>query len=95
MPNQPRIFISYAHRDGGELAACVHRDLTAAGFDAWRNVRQLLGGDCWDKEIEGGINGSDAALALLSDGSFTSDTCRAEQGLPLSAALTLTGPPKP
>jgi WD40 repeat protein len=79
MPELPRIFISYAHRDGGDLAVRLQCDLEALGFEVWFDKNRLLGGDVWAKEIETAIDCCDAALALLSTGSFESDICRAEQ----------------
>src|ERR1051325_7011363 len=85
MPTGLRIFISYARRDAGELAANLHRDLTALGHDAWLDVEHLHGGDHWAKETEAQLDRSDIVLALLSEGSFASDICRAEQGWALDA----------
>jgi len=85
MPESPRIFISYAHRDGGDLAEHLQRDLEALGFDAWRDKKRLKAGDRWTKAIEAELDAREVVLALLSDGSFASDTCRAEQGWALDA----------
>jgi NB-ARC domain/TIR domain len=79
MPEPPSIFISYAHRDGGPLAERLHRDLIANGFHAWLDKQRLIGGDRWSNEIESALDRSQVVLALLSDGSFASDICRAEQ----------------
>jgi len=75
----PPIFISYAHRDGADLAARLYSDLQTQGFDAWLDRLRLKGGDIWTKEIEDALDRAEVVLALLSDGSFHSDTCRAEQ----------------
>jgi len=80
-----RIFISYAHRDGVDLAVRLQRDLEARGFDAWLERKRLKAGDRWTKEIEAALDRAQVVLALLSDGSFDSDTCRAEQGWALEA----------
>src|SRR5208337_1284935 len=78
-PSEPtRIFISYAHRDGAELAQRLQTDLANKGFDAWLDVQRLQGGDVWSAEIEQAIDRAEVVLALLSAGSFTSDICRAE-----------------
>ena len=74
-----RIFISYAHRDGGSLAARLERDLEGCGFDVWLDRNRLLGGDKWAREIEIAIERCDVAVALLSTGAYESDICRAEQ----------------
>jgi hypothetical protein len=78
-PERLRLFISYAHRDGGELAMRLLGDKEALGFDVWLDKRRLLGGDAWAKEIEVEIDRCDVVLALLSMGSYQSDICRAEQ----------------
>ena len=79
MPNFSAVFISYAHRDGRDLAEQLERDLTTSGFEVWLDRRRLLGGDAWGKEIETAIDRCDVAVALLSTGSYESDICRAEQ----------------
>ena len=78
-PEAPRIFISYAHSDGGELAARLQGDLETRAFEVWLDKHRLLGGHGRAKEIETAIDRCDLALALLSAGSYQSDICRAEQ----------------
>jgi len=73
------IFISYARRDGSELALRLQKDLTAAGFDAWLDTERLHGGESWTVEIEQAIDRAEVVLALLTPGSYTSEICRAEQ----------------
>jgi hypothetical protein len=80
-----RVFISYAHRDGGDLAVRLQPDLEGRGFDVWLDQQRLKGGDRWTNEIEQALDRAQVVLALLSDGSFTPDTCRAEQGWALDA----------
>jgi hypothetical protein len=36
---QPRVFISYARKDGAALAERLQRDLKEQGFDAWLDTR--------------------------------------------------------
>ena len=78
MPESPRVFISYAHRDGAELAVRLDRDLKARGFDVWID-KKLQGGDRWTNEIEAALDRAAVVIALLSDESFKSDICCAEQ----------------
>jgi hypothetical protein len=49
--SQPGVFISYAHRDGAELARQLHSDL-AKKFDTWLDTHRLTAGDIWSREIE-------------------------------------------
>ena len=79
-PSEPgRIFISYAHRDGAELAQRLQTDLANEGFDAWLDTQRLQGGDVWSLEIAQAIDRAHVVVALLSAGSYASDICRAEQ----------------
>lgn len=75
-----RIFISYAHRDGTELAERLQRDLTASGFNVWRDTpKGIPSGGGWTSIIEEEIDSRDVILALLTSGSYKSHICRAEQ----------------
>ena len=47
-----RIFVSYARRDGAELALRLEKDLTAAGFGVWGDTARLHGGESWTVKIE-------------------------------------------
>jgi hypothetical protein len=73
------IFVSYARRDGADLALLLQNDLTAAGFDAWLDKQRIGGGASWTVEIEEAIDHAQVVLALLTPGSYTSEICRAEQ----------------
>jgi hypothetical protein len=48
---QPRVFISYARKDGAALAKKLHQDL-ATWFDIWFDTQRLTAGDIWSREIE-------------------------------------------
>jgi WD40 repeat protein len=74
-----RVFISYARKDGAQLAQCLVADLAANGFQPWFDTGDIAAGDSWTDDIERGIDGADAVLALLTPGSYSSRICRAEQ----------------
>src|ERR1022692_2553272 len=76
---QQRIFVSYARKDGAELALRLHKDLTAAGFEVGLDTQRIQGGDSWTVEIEEAIDRAGVVLALLTPGSYCSEICRAEQ----------------
>lgn len=76
---QSRIYISYARRDGAELAQRLQADLIARGFDVWLDKQRLAGGSEWTKEIEAALDSAEFVLALLTAGSYASEICRAEQ----------------
>lgn len=73
------IFISYARKDGRDLALRLRADLTALGYDVWLDTAEIGGGAGWSQAIAEAIDRCDVALALLTTGSFTSEICRAEQ----------------
>jgi hypothetical protein len=79
MDEKPRVFISYARKDGRELALRLQGDLGARGFEVWLDTSEIEGGASWGAAIEDAIEACGAALALLSHGSFVSEICRAEQ----------------
>ena len=78
-PAHPRIFVSYARKDGAKLALRLQHDLTAAAFDVWLDTARIHAGDTWTLDIEEAIDRSQVVLALLTPGSYTSEICRAEQ----------------
>ena len=73
------VFISYARRDGTQLAERLYEALRLNGIEAWMDRFEIRGGVDWGREIENAISGCTIELALLTEGSYTSDTCRAEQ----------------
>jgi WD40 repeat protein len=76
---ETRVFISYARRDGAELAQRLRQDLVTNGFDVWIDIHNIAGGTSWTVEIENAIDTSDVILALLTPASYRSEICRAEQ----------------
>jgi len=78
-PGVTKIFISYAHKDGAELAHRLRNNLIAESFDTWLDERRLEAGGTWTAEIERAIDNSQVVLALVSPGSYNSEICRAEQ----------------
>jgi WD40 repeat protein len=74
-----RLFISYAHKDGKDLALRLQQDLQERGLDAWLDRQRLDAGASWTEKIETALDVSEIVLALLTPGSYISDICRAEQ----------------
>jgi hypothetical protein len=101
VPENNRVFISYASRDAAKLAARLQRDLTANGFDAWIDTQRLTGGTVWTTAIEREIDARQVTVALLTRGSYASPICRAEQlrtlrkGNRLIPALAAPGADRP
>ena len=76
---QPRVFISYARKDGATLAKRLQEDLTKQGFDPWLDTQRIEGGATWTTKIEDALDDAQYVLALLTPGSYVSEICRAEQ----------------
>jgi WD40 repeat protein len=74
-----RIFISYARIDGAELAGRLRVDLQKSGHIPWLDVERIAGGESWTPAIESALDDANVVLALLSQGSYMSEICRAEQ----------------
>ncbi|NBV86964.1 MAG: TIR domain-containing protein, partial [Verrucomicrobia bacterium] len=53
-----KVFLSYGRRDAADIAERLHRDLTAAGFDVWRDTQKIATGSQWLDEIEAGLHAS-------------------------------------
>lgn len=63
-----RVFISYSRRDGNAHAEKLQHDLEKAGFDTWRDTRNINPAQDFTAEIEVGIENSDiVALCLTAD----------------------------
>jgi hypothetical protein len=62
------VFISYARKDGAELANRLLGDLKREGFEVWLDTHEIAGGTTWTKEIEEALDGADVVLALLTSG---------------------------
>ena len=80
---QPRVFISYARKDGAALAQRLQEDLKDTGFDAWLDTQRIAGGRVWSTEIEDAIKSCRVMVALMSPASYASEICRSEQLLAL------------
>ena len=78
-PSEPlRVFISYARKDGAALAQRLQSDLAKQGFDAWLDKHRIRGGAVWSMEIEREIKTRQVVVALMSPGSYASESlpCR-------------------
>lgn len=67
---KPKIFISYAREDV-EPVTQLYDKLTAAGFEPWLDMKNLVGGEQWEHAIKKAIRQSDFFLACLSGCSVT------------------------
>src|SRR5271166_5766862 len=76
---QPRVFLSYARKDGTALAQRLQKELKEQGFDPWLDTQRIAGGAVWSDEIEAALDRADYVAALLTQGFYVSEICRAEQ----------------
>jgi len=74
-----KIFLSYARKDGSDLARRLHDDLKARGFAPWLDKHRIAGGASWTDEIEQALDAAAFFLAVMKRGSYESEICRAEQ----------------
>jgi hypothetical protein len=73
------VFISYARKDGSQLAERLLGDLQREGFDVWLDTQEITGGATWTTKVEEALDKAQVVLALLTSGSYKSEICRAEQ----------------
>lgn len=79
MKNQPKIFISYSHKDK-EFVDKLSNDLREAGFNLWVDVEQLLPGTEWSKEINRVLSEIEVLLYIASRNSVDSMWMNIELG---------------
>ena len=70
--NKEPIFISYARKDGREIAAKLREDLLKKGFTIWQDVVAMEAGDKWWEQIKAAIEGSATMVLVLTDGALAS-----------------------
>lgn len=63
---KPRVFLSYGRKDAEDFAKRLHEDLEAAGFEVWRDVREIKAGDDFMAKIVGELRQSKVFVAILS-----------------------------
>jgi hypothetical protein len=66
LPIRGRLFISYGRRDANALAAQLHADLEAHGFQVWRDVTHIRAGGDWQFQVQDALRDADIVIALLS-----------------------------
>ncbi|HRF99217.1 MAG TPA: toll/interleukin-1 receptor domain-containing protein, partial [Aggregatilineales bacterium] len=69
MTSSIRIFISYARKDGRDLALRLQKSLAEFGYEVWLDTSEIDGGDSWGASIETAIDGCHTLLALMSSAS--------------------------
>jgi TIR domain len=75
---QPRIFVSYARRDGRELAAELRARLAEHGFSLWQDLADMEGGRDWWRQITEAVDGVEHVLLAVTPGALASEVVRRE-----------------
>src|ERR1700755_554404 len=60
------IFLSYARADGSDAASRLRGELTQAGFNVWRDVEEMHGGERWKEQLRGALRKVDVLLVLVT-----------------------------
>lgn len=60
------VFMSYAHEDATQVEK-LYQDLTAKGFNVWKDDNQLLPGENWEHKIERAMKDHEFVIICLSD----------------------------
>lgn len=68
-----RIFISYAHVDGGQLAELLYRRLQEAGYTVWKDDHNLPLGAPLVKALSDAVESHEHVLLVLSTAAIDSD----------------------
>lgn len=63
---KPKVFISYGRRDARQLVDRLCDDLKEAGFDVWRDTREIRAGTDWQAEIVDGLRCAQVVVAVMT-----------------------------
>jgi hypothetical protein len=67
-----QIFLSYAREDGKEASARLRSQLERAGYQVWRDIEEMQGGQAWKAQLRNAVGTVDAVLVLLTPASVKS-----------------------
>ena len=78
-PSAPRIFISYARRDGKQLAHTIRRRLSDEhGFSLWQDLPDMEGGKDWWRQITEAIEHVEYLVLVMTEAAVRSPVVRDE-----------------
>ncbi|PKO19434.1 MAG: hypothetical protein CVU38_21565, partial [Chloroflexi bacterium HGW-Chloroflexi-1] len=49
------VFLSYARADGLDAATKLRAELTAMGFQVWRDIEEMQGGLAWKEQLRAAL----------------------------------------
>ncbi|NER79747.1 MAG: toll/interleukin-1 receptor domain-containing protein [Leptolyngbya sp. SIO1D8] len=68
----PNIFLSYARADGQTAATRLRSELERAGFQVWRDIEDMQGGQAWKDQLRQAIRTVDTVVVLLTPAAVVS-----------------------
>ncbi len=77
-PDKQKVFISYARRDGSEVAQAIYENLWAHKYQAFLDIHQIEKGAVVQERIMGQVNEKDFVLLIDTAAARESDWVRAE-----------------
>ena len=72
MPQTPRVFISYARKDGEAFAADLVRRIEQAEIPVWRDRDGLRGGQGWWNQIDDVLDLVEFIVVVMTPGAVVS-----------------------
>jgi WD40 repeat protein len=72
------VFVSYARKDGEELARALRDRLAASGIALWRDRDAMEGGRDWWQQITAAIDGVEFLVLVMTNAALASPTVRRE-----------------
>ncbi len=72
MPQTPRVFISYARKDGEDFAADLVRRIEQAEIPVWRDRDGLRGGEGWWSQIDYVLDQVEFVVVVMTPGAVAS-----------------------
>src|SRR4051812_10777932 len=74
----PRVFVSYARKDGAAIAAGLRRRLEPADISLWQDLVAIEGGQDWWRQIQHAIDNAEYLVLVLTPGALASKVCKDE-----------------
>lgn len=68
----PNIFLSYARADGKVAATRLRSELERAGFQVWRDIEDMQGGQVWKDQLRRAIRAVETVIVLLTPAAVAS-----------------------
>ena len=85
-----RIFLSYSHKDAGEIAEFLYTRLKGAGFEVWKDDHNLSLGSNFPKEIYEAVSEQDYFMPLISPAALESRWVQQEIGTAQALGKNIT-----